>query len=45
MGLGDDNIKQQHKSFWLLHNCLLNEKKNAQIFGPRTWCTKKSFGY
>ena len=23
----------------------MKEKKSAQIFGPRTWCTKKSFGY
>ena len=21
------------------------ERKKAQIFGPRTWCTKKPFGY
>ena len=28
-----------------LKYCLLNEKKSDQIFGPRTWCTKKPFGY
>ena len=27
-------------------NILLNEKKRAlKILGPRTWCTKKHFGY
>ena len=25
--------------------CLLNDKKYAKKIGPRTWCTKKSFGY
>ena len=24
---------------------LLNDKKTLKIFGPRTWCTKLSFGY
>ena len=24
---------------------LLNDKNTLKIFGPRTWCTKKSFGY
>ena len=23
--------------------CLLNEKKSLKKFGPRTWCTKKTF--
>ena len=26
--------------------CLLNDKKKTlKKFGPRTWCTKKPFGY
>ena len=23
----------------------IKQKKSAQIFGPRTWCTKKPFSY
>ena len=31
--------------FHALTVLFIERKKSAQIFGPRTWCTKKPFGY
>ena len=34
------------KLFYIYFTSLLNDKKKAiKLFGPRTWCTKKPFGY